>query len=160
MMAVFLSQFVSEEVARHVAAGDGPHGRVRARSPRRADEGRLRRSAGVARGESAARRDDRAGRRSHRSPARRWPASSTSGIGSDLDGGGPVADGLEDVSRFPYLIAELLGRGYSDDEVRGIAGGNVLRVMRGAEAVASRLQAERPPSEATIEELDGGSPRR
>jgi membrane dipeptidase len=82
------------------------------------------------------------------------------GIGSDLDGGALLPTGLEDVSRFPYLIAELLGRGYSDDEVRGIAGGNVLRVMRGAEAVASRLRAERPPSEATIEELDGPSPKR
>jgi membrane dipeptidase len=39
--------------------------------------------------------------------------------------------------------------------VRAIAGGNILRVLRGAEAVARRLQAERPPSEATIEQLDG-----
>ena len=77
------------------------------------------------------------------------------GIGSDFDGGEPLPIGLEDVSRFPNLIAELLRRGYSDDEVRGITGGNVLRVMRGAESAAQRIQAERPPSEATIEELDG-----
>ena len=77
------------------------------------------------------------------------------GIGSDFDGGEMLPLGLGDVSGFPNLIAELLRRGYADEDVRGIAGGNILRVMRGAESVASRLQAERPPSEATIEELDG-----
>ena len=77
------------------------------------------------------------------------------GIGSDFDGGELLPEGIEDVSRFPYLIAELLRRGYAEDDVRAIAGGNVLRVMRGAEAAASRIQAERPPSEATIESLDG-----
>jgi membrane dipeptidase len=56
---------------------------------------------------------------------------------------------------FPALIAELLRRGYSDDDVRKVAGGNVLRVMREAESVAARLRVDRPPSEATIEELDG-----
>ena len=76
------------------------------------------------------------------------------GIGSDFDGGSLLPDGLEDVAGFPRLIGELLRRGYSDDDVRAIAGGNVLRVMRGAEAAAARLQATRGPSEATIEELD------
>ena len=77
------------------------------------------------------------------------------GLGSDFDGGDPLPVGLEDVSRLPRLVAELLRRGYSDDDVRKIAGGNILRAMRRAEAVAARLQAERPPSAATIEELDG-----
>jgi membrane dipeptidase len=76
------------------------------------------------------------------------------GIGSDFDGGDLLPLGLDDVSRFPYLFAELVRRGYSDADLAGIAGGNVLRVMRGAEAAAARLQAERPPSEATIEALD------
>ena len=77
------------------------------------------------------------------------------GIGSDFDGGEPLPDGLTDVSGFPALLGELLRRGYSDDDVRKIAGGNLLRTMRGAEAVAARLRTERAPSEATIEELDG-----
>jgi membrane dipeptidase len=77
------------------------------------------------------------------------------GIGSDFDGGELLPTDLDDVSCFPNLIAELLRRGYSDDHVRGIAGGNILRVMRGAEAAAQRIQAARQPSEATIEELDG-----
>ncbi len=59
------------------------------------------------------------------------------GIGSDFDGGGGVA-GLEDVSKYPFLTAELLRRGYSDDEVRKILGLNVLRVMRAAERVRDR----------------------
>ena len=77
------------------------------------------------------------------------------GIGSDFDGGEFLPEGLTDVSRFPALLGELLRRGYSDDDVRKVAGGNLLRTLRGAEAVALRLQAERAPSEATIEELDG-----
>ena len=77
------------------------------------------------------------------------------GIGSDFDGGALVPDGLDDVAGFPNLLGELLRRGYTDDEIRAIAGGNILRVMRGAEAVAARLSATREPSEATIEELDG-----
>jgi len=77
------------------------------------------------------------------------------GIGSDYDGGGPLPDGLTDVSRFPALLGELSRRGYSDADIRAVAGGNLLRTLRGAEAVARRLRAERQPSEATIEELDG-----
>lgn len=77
------------------------------------------------------------------------------GIGSDFDGGEPVPDGLGDVSRFPALLGELLRRGYSDHDVRKVAGGNVLRALRGAETVATGLKAERAASEATIEELDG-----
>jgi membrane dipeptidase len=77
------------------------------------------------------------------------------GIGSDLDGISVPPSGLEDVSTFPALIAELLRRGWSDEDARKVIGTNVLRVMREAEAVAARLQAERGPSVATIEELDG-----
>ena len=76
------------------------------------------------------------------------------GIGSDFDGGELLPDDLEDVTGYPRLLAELLRRGYSDDDVRAIAGGNILRVMRGAEAVARELQTTTEPSETTIEELD------
>ena len=77
------------------------------------------------------------------------------GIGSDFDGGEPLPDRLTDVAGFPALLGELLRRGYSDDDVRKIAGDNLLRTLRGAEVVARRLQTEREPSQATIEELDG-----
>ncbi|MHC5002281.1 MAG: dipeptidase [Planctomycetota bacterium] len=75
------------------------------------------------------------------------------GIGSDFDGIGSLPEGLEDVSKYPDLIAELLARGYSDDDVRKVLGRNLLRVMRAVESVADRL-ADRPPSDALIEQLD------
>ena len=77
------------------------------------------------------------------------------GIGSDYDGIGQVPRGLEDVSTYPALFAELSRRGWSEPDLRKLAGENVLRVMREAEAVARRLQRERSPSTKTIEELDG-----
>ena len=63
--------------------------------------------------------------------------------------------GLEDVSRYPELIAELLRRGYSDEDVKKVAGLNLLRTLRGAEEVSTRLRKERSFSDALIEELDG-----
>jgi membrane dipeptidase len=77
------------------------------------------------------------------------------GIGADFDGITTVVQGLEDVSTYPALFAELARRGWSDDELAKLAGGNMLRVMRDAGEVARRLQRERPPSTATIQELDG-----
>jgi membrane dipeptidase len=60
------------------------------------------------------------------------------GLGGDFDGITQVVLGLEDVATYPDLLAELLRRGYSDDDVRKIAGRNILRVLKGAEAVARR----------------------
>jgi membrane dipeptidase len=77
------------------------------------------------------------------------------GLGSDFDGIPRVPVGLEDVSRFPDLLAELARRGWSEEDLAKLAGENVLRVMREAEAVARRLQRERAPSTRTIEVLDG-----
>jgi membrane dipeptidase len=78
------------------------------------------------------------------------------GIGSDFDGIDQGPAGLEDVSMFPALFAELIRRGWSDADLRKLAGENLLRVLRQAEATARRLQAERPASTATIEQLDRG----
>lgn len=80
------------------------------------------------------------------------------GIAGDFWGSGDdVTAGLEDVSKYPDLFAELIRRGWSDADLKKLAGENVLRVLREAEAVARRLQKERPPSTATIETLDGGA---
>ncbi len=79
------------------------------------------------------------------------------GIGSDFDGIENVPVGLEDVSTFPALFAELIRRGWSDGDLRKLAGDNLQRVLRATEATAARLQRERPPSTRTIEELDGAS---
>ncbi len=72
------------------------------------------------------------------------------GIGSDFDGISAVPVGLEDVSKFVDLSEELVNRGYSDEDIQKILGGNVLRVMRRAEEVSARLRAERGPSEAVF----------
>jgi membrane dipeptidase len=81
------------------------------------------------------------------------------GLGGDFDGITSVVVGLEDTSKYPSLIAELLRRGYTDQDVKKILGVNVLRVMRESEKVSKRLQAERGPSIATIEQLDGPQPK-
>lgn len=73
------------------------------------------------------------------------------GIGSDFDGIEVTPAGLEGVDTYPALFAELVRRGWSDDELAGLAGRNLLRVMREAEAVARRLQAQEAPSHATID---------
>jgi len=77
------------------------------------------------------------------------------GIGSDFDGISTTPVGLEDVSMFPNLTAELLRRGYSDGDVQKILGLNLLRAMQQAEQVSARLKRERPASTRTIEEMDG-----
>jgi membrane dipeptidase len=77
------------------------------------------------------------------------------GIGSDFDGIRTTPKGLEDVSKFPNLFAELLQRGYSEEDLKKIAGLNVLRVLREAEHVAEEMQQAREPSLKSIEELDG-----
>ncbi len=76
------------------------------------------------------------------------------GIGSDFDGISENVVGLEDVSTYPALFAELARRGWTDGELAKLADGNVLRVLRQAERVAARLQKTRKPSTATIEQLD------
>ncbi|HEY8470847.1 MAG TPA: dipeptidase [Longimicrobiales bacterium] len=79
------------------------------------------------------------------------------GIGGDFDGITTVVQGLEDVSTYPALFAELARRGWSEEDLAKLAGGNILRAWREAERVAARLQRERPPSTRTIEELDGAT---
>ena len=77
------------------------------------------------------------------------------GIGSDFDGIETVISGLEDVSTFPALFAELARRGWTETDLRKLAGENILRAMEQAEKVAARLRKERPASIKTIQQLDG-----
>jgi len=81
------------------------------------------------------------------------------GIGSDFDGIESTPVGLDGVDKFPALLEELARRGWSDADLAKVAGGNILRVMREAEAVARRLQATQAPSSATIAALDGPGPK-
>jgi membrane dipeptidase len=66
------------------------------------------------------------------------------GIGGDLDGISVTVDGLDGVEDYPNLFAELIRRGWSDRDLAKLAGGNVLRALRGAEATARAMAAEKP----------------
>ncbi|MFD5876352.1 dipeptidase [Streptomyces sp. NPDC060322] len=77
------------------------------------------------------------------------------GIGGDYDGTAFLPLELEDVSGYPYLIAELLTRGWSERDVAKLTWRNAVRVLRDAEAVSRDLSARVGPSHATIAELDG-----
>jgi membrane dipeptidase len=72
------------------------------------------------------------------------------GLGGDFDGITQTIPGLDEVSKYPALTAELLKRGYSEADVRKILGENVLRVFREAETVSKKLQAQRGPSMAML----------
>ncbi|WP_406338541.1 dipeptidase [Streptomyces sp. NBC_01620] len=76
------------------------------------------------------------------------------GIGGDYDGTAFLPAGLEDVSGYPNLIAELLGRGWSATDLAKLTWRNAVRVLRDAEDVARELRTRRGPSHATIGELD------
>ncbi len=81
------------------------------------------------------------------------------GLGGDYDGNDAWPTGLEDVSKYPNLFAALIRRGWSDGDLKKLASGNLLRVMKQAEVVSARLRAKRPPSIATLTQLDGQPPR-
>jgi membrane dipeptidase len=72
------------------------------------------------------------------------------GIGGDLDGIDRTVTGLDGVEDYPNLFAELIRRGWSDENLAKLAGGNILRALRQAEAVAAAMKDE-PPGMATLE---------
>ena len=75
------------------------------------------------------------------------------GIGSDFYGG-PVPLGLENVSRFPHLLAELIVRGWSDGAIAKISGANFIRMFKAVEAAGRRLRKTTPPLVGRIEDFD------
>lgn len=76
------------------------------------------------------------------------------GLGSDFDGIPRTPEGLEDVSKFPDLIAKLLDRGVSDEDAGKIAGGNILRVWKAVDEVAEKMQKHGElPLEDDLEDL-------
>jgi membrane dipeptidase len=79
-------------------------------------------------------------------------------LGGDFDGTAQHPAGLEDVSCYPVLLAELLERGWSEADTAKLTWHNPIRVLRGAEFTARSAQRRRVPSTATIERLDGAGP--
>jgi membrane dipeptidase len=77
------------------------------------------------------------------------------GIGGDLDGipYDQAPPGMNSVSGYPLLFAELIKRGWSDENLAKLAGGNILRVLRQAEAVSASMRNE-PPATARLQPLD------
>jgi membrane dipeptidase len=82
------------------------------------------------------------------------------GLGGDFDGTGEEKiAGLEDVSKYPALFAELARRGWSDADLRKLADENVLRVLERAEQVSAKLRQTRAPSLGTLRQLDSATTR-
>jgi membrane dipeptidase len=65
------------------------------------------------------------------------------GVGSDYDGIGKTPEQLEGVDCYPYITQELLNRGHKADDIRKVLGGNVLRVLKAAEAVAAEMHGKK-----------------
>ncbi|CAI9715554.1 dipeptidase 1 [Octopus vulgaris] len=80
----------------------------------------------------------------------------TVGIGGDYDGVERLPVGLEDVSKYPDLFAELVKRGWSNDDLAKLAGENLLRVFKAAEEVRDNMKDE-APSEARIPDSERGN---
>jgi hypothetical protein len=150
VMVTFVPGFISPESPAYRAASQAEEARLRSQHPND--------SAAVQKGMDA-------WRASHPEPAatlaqvadhidhiRKVAGVDHLGLGGDFDGITATVQGLSDVSMYPALTAELLRRGYNDDEVRKILGSNVLRVMREAERVSARLQKERGPSQLLIQQ--------
>ena len=64
------------------------------------------------------------------------------GLGSDFDGGISLPEGMRDVRDLPEITYALLERGYSDEDVRKILGGNILRVMGEVERTAAAMREQ------------------
>ncbi len=156
VMVTFVPQFLSAVVAAHGGPESEALGKLRAQFPN--DEKAVADGIAAWRTANPGPKATLAQVADHIDHVRKSAGIDHVGLGSDFDGITSVPVGLEDVSTYPALIAELLGRGWSDEDVRKLLGKNLLRVMREAEKVSAKLQAERGPSTATIEQLDGVKP--
>jgi membrane dipeptidase len=136
VMVTFVPGFISQEVADYNGRETAERTRLTALAGSTADT--------VARGIDAWRAANAAPRATliqvadHIDHIRRVAGIDHVGLGGDFDGITQVVAGLEDVSTYPDLVAELLRRKYSDEDIRKIAGKNILRVLKRAEQVAGR----------------------
>lgn len=153
VMVTFVPGFVSQKVADRTRARNAHQAEMQRQSPR--DTAAVTRAMALWDAANPAPKATLADVANHIEHVRRVAGVDHVGIGSDFDGtDNQLPVGLEDVSTFPALLAELSRRGWSEEDLRKLAGENVLRVMTTAERIAARLRRERPPSTRTIEELD------
>ena len=151
VMVTFVPSFVARAAWEQSAAEDAEEARLKALHPESPDAA----TAGLKewRASHPPARATLADVADHLDHVRKVAGADHVGIGSDFDGITTVPVGLESVETFPVLLAELLRRGWSEEEVVKAAGGNFLRVLREAERVAARLRGERPASEARLTPL-------
>ncbi len=138
VMVTFVPQFISQQVADYNARETAERNRLTAAGGN---------AAAIAKGIDTWRAANPAPRATlsqvadHIDHIRTIAGIDSIGLGGDFDGITTVIQGLEDVSTYPALMAELLKRGYGDEDIKKIAGRNLLRVLRGAEAVAGHVGA-------------------
>jgi membrane dipeptidase len=156
VMVTFVPGFLSEAVRAWWAEEDAAEARLKSLHP--GDPEAAKAALEAWRKEHPAPRATLAEVADHIEHARRLAGIDHVGIGSDFDGIPAVPLGLEDVADYPVLLAELLRRGWSEADVKKLAGENALRVLRQAETAAARLQKERPASDTLIGELDKQTP--
>ncbi|HEX9565246.1 MAG TPA: dipeptidase [Gemmatimonadaceae bacterium] len=153
VMVTFVPSFLSQPLVDHTARRDARLAELQRQMPR--DSAAVSREMAAWDAANPAPKATLADVADHIEHVRKVAGVDHVGLGSDFDGtGNNLPVGLEDVSTFPVLLAELSRRGWSEDDLRKVAGENILRAFARAERVAARLQRERPPSTRTIEQLD------
>ena len=143
VMVTFVPGFISQQVADYGKRETAERARLTAEPGSTPDA--VNKASSVARGESHAAGVAASGRRSHRSHQEGRRHRSRRARRRLRRHHHASSSGLEDVSTYPLLVAELLRRGYTDDDIKKIAGRNILRVMRGAEAVRGKAAGDGPP---------------
>jgi membrane dipeptidase len=152
VMVTFVPGFVSPEVAQHSARAAAAQTEIRNRVG--SDTAAFRRESDAWLRANPAPRATLSQVADHIDHIKQVAGVDHVGIGGDFDGIDAVVVGLEDVTTYPALFAEMARRGWTEAELRKLAGENVLRALARTEAVAKRLQKEREPSTATIQQLD------
>ncbi|HYH46371.1 MAG TPA: dipeptidase [Thermoanaerobaculia bacterium] len=155
VMVTFVPSFISEEVRAWGAARDAEEARLKTLNP--GDPKTAERAFTAWKEANPSPRAHLTHVADHIEHVRKLAGVDHIGIGSDFDGIPATPEGLEGVEAFPVLLAELLRRGWSEADVKKLAGENLLRVFREAEKVAARQQKERPASDVLIQELDGAA---
>jgi membrane dipeptidase len=152
VMVTFVPSFVSEEVRAWGAREDAEEARLKTLNPESPDAVKSGLEAWVK--ANPAPKATLAQVADHIEHVRKVAGIDHVGIGSDFDGIASTPVGLDGVEDYPALLAELMRRGWKDEEIRKLVGLNALRVFREAEQTAARLRKDRPASDALIGELD------
>jgi membrane dipeptidase len=156
VMVTFVPQFISPAVAAHAEAAQREIAAITKRLG--GDTAAIRRETAAWLAANPAPRATLSQVADHIEHIRKVASVNNIGIGSDFDGIDATIVGLEDVSTFPALFAELARRGWTEADLRKLAGENVLRALGRAETVAASLQRQRPPSTATLPPRTGHTP--